>query len=42
MSPGFLFVTPRMYFCYPWCNLMCMESLQMIKPMVVGFCSIRG
>ena len=24
-----------------WYNIVCVESLQIIKPMVVGFCSIR-
>ena len=23
-----------------WCNLVCVECLYMIKPMMVGFCSI--
>ena len=47
MSPRFPFVTPRVWelslrptASERWHNLVCMECLQMIKPMVVGFCSI--
>ena len=47
MSPRFPFVTPRVWelslrptASERWHNLVCMECLQMIKPMVVAFCSI--
>ena len=41
------FLLPQEFQSFPsdlpqakWCNLICVECLQMIKPLVVGFCSI--